>query len=88
MAFLQEVLTEITCIFSGMAEMDETDIAPPRRSAECLLLSSSLPRHALKGRGMPFPEHKDARKLKRVLGIGGRGRRRRKNAMTCSNNSN
>ena len=48
MALLQEVLTEITCIFSGMAEMDETDIAP-RRSAECLLLSSSLPRHALKG---------------------------------------
>ena len=28
MALLQEVLTEITCIFSGMAEMDETDIAP------------------------------------------------------------
>ena len=28
MALLREVLTEITCIFSGMAEMDETDIAP------------------------------------------------------------
>ena len=33
MASLQEVLTEITCIFSGMAEMDETDIAPRRLSA-------------------------------------------------------
>ena len=68
MALLQEVLTEITCIFSGMAEMDETDIAP-RRSAECLLLSSSLRSPSSRSeRGMPFPEHKDARKLKRVLG--------------------
>ena len=43
MAFLQEVLTEITCIFSGMAEMDETDIAPRRLSAYYFRPPSSAP---------------------------------------------